>query len=97
MSTPAPGRFEAVLYRGRALPEAAKPPTTFEPCRDGVLRHDGGRTSLLSPQEVTDLLGLYEREKEAAQRVADHCDALHNALWAARCDALDRCGAEAAA
>lgn len=91
---PTPGRFEAVLASAKR--EASTPPTTFEPCRDGVLMHIGPRTVLLTPQQVTDLMGLYERERQLARAEAERCDRLYAGLWSARCDALDRCGAAAA-
>lgn len=92
---PASGRFEAVLASARRT-EPAKAKTTFEPCREGVLRHDGGRTTLLTPQQVSDLSSLYRREQKAAEAESERCYALWSALENARCEALDRCGAQSA-
>lgn len=89
----APSRFDTIL---ESALKTAKPSTTFEPCRDGVLRHDGGRTVLLTPEQVSDLMAHYEREQKAAEAEAELCAQRFAALWKARCDALDRCGAEAA-
>jgi hypothetical protein len=73
-----------------SLDQTRKEFTAFEPCRDGVLMHVGGRTSLLTPQQIEDQLSLYQREERAAEAEASLCRRRFNQIWDARCAYRDR-------
>ena len=69
--------------------ERAARTTSFQPHKGGVMMNRGGSSVVLTPDQVSDLLGLYQREEAAAQAVVSRCHRLFNQLWDARCKALD--------
>jgi hypothetical protein len=65
------------------------PDPIFTHARDGVLMDLGGPTILLTPAQVSDMLDLYEQGAKQAEADAARCRKRFNALWDARCAALD--------
>ena len=63
--------------------------SAFHPDRNGVLMLGTGGPVLLNPDQVSQMLTDFEREAKAAEHAADVARRAFNALWDARCAALD--------
>ena len=63
--------------------------SAFIPDRNGVLMVGRGGPVLLNPDQVSQMLDTFEREAKAAEAAAHIARQAFNALWDARCAALD--------
>lgn len=72
--------------------ERRSPPITFRPTRQGVMLCCGPVETVLTEAQIEQHMALYQTEKAAAQAVVDRCEALFDALFDARCVAIDKHG-----